>query len=201
MTDTDDDTANDKRDFFRIRDSLALDVRKVSSADLEEAAFDQASPLFSLLSDLHSLDYESQHLLRQIAERDRPLAHYLKIINKRVDLVSKALALQLVDEIGEAQEVTLSEGGISFEYPEALETGSWLAIRMVLLPSPLGLILPARVIRCEAAPETDCWSIAVSFHALAANQRQLLARHILQKQAQEIRATKTQPPTKDRTSI
>jgi len=201
MTDTDDDTANDKRDFFRIRDSLALDVRKVSSADLQEAAFDQASPLFSLLSDLHSLDYESQHLLRQIAERDRPLAHYLKIINKRVDLVSKALALQLVDEIGEAQEVTLSEGGISFEYPEALETGSWLAIRMVLLPSPLGLILPARVIRCKAAPETDCWSIAVSFHALADNQRQLLARHILQKQAQEIRATKTQPPTKDRTSI
>lgn len=200
MTDTENDTAEDKRDFFRIRDSLALDVRKVSSADLEEAAFEEASPLFNLLSDLHSLDYESQHLLRQIAERDRPLAHYLKIINKRVDLVSKALALQLVDEIGEPQEVILSEGGLSFAYAEPLETGAWLAIRMVLLPSPLGLVLPAKVIRCETSAEPDRWTIAVSFQSLADNQRQLLARHILQKQAQEIRAAKTQPSTKDRTS-
>ncbi|WP_373185433.1 PilZ domain-containing protein [Halopseudomonas sp.] len=199
MTDRDDDTADDKRDFFRIRDSLALDVRKVSSADPEEAAFEEQSPLFSLLTDLHTLDYESQHLLRQIAERDRALAHYLKIINKRVDLVSKALALQLVAEIGEPQEVTLSEGGISFDYVEPLEIGSWLALRMVLLPSPLGLVLPSQVIRCETNPETGLWTIAVSFHALADNQRQLLARHILQKQAQEIRATKTQATLKERT--
>jgi hypothetical protein len=201
MTDKEEDSAEDKRDFFRIRDSLALDVRKVSSADMEEAAFDEESPLFSLLSDLHTLDYESQHLLRQIAERDRPLAHYLKIINKRVDLVSKALALQLVDEVGEPQEVTLSEGGISFAYPEALEIGAWLALRMVLLPSPLGLVLPSQVIRCEPDTDTDGWIIAVSFHALADNQRQMLARHILQKQAQEIRATKTQASTKERTEL
>ena len=47
MTDKEEDSAEDKRDFFRIRDSLALDVRKVSSADMEEAAFDEESPLFS----------------------------------------------------------------------------------------------------------------------------------------------------------
>lgn len=200
MTDKDDDTADDKRDFFRIRDSIALDVRRISSADLEEAAFAEDSPLFSLLSDLHTLDYESQHLLRQIAERDRALAHYLKIINKRVDIVSKALALQLVDEVGEPQDVTLSEGGISFAHPEQLEIGTWLALRMVLLPSPLGLVLPARVIRCDPEPEKN-WIVAVSFHALADNQRQLLARHILQKQAQEIRATKTQASLKERTPL
>lgn len=201
MTEKDDDIADEKRDFFRIRDSLALDVRRVSSADTDEAAFEQESPLFSLLSDLHTLDYESQHLLRQIAERDRALAHYLKIINKRVDIVSKALALQIVDEIGEPQDVTLSEGGISFTHPEPLEAGSWLALHMVLLPSPLGLVLPAQVIRCEPDRGGDSWTIAVSFHDLADNQRQLLARHILQKQAQEIRATKTQATTTERKSV
>ncbi|GGD04171.1 PilZ domain-containing protein [Halopseudomonas salina] len=199
MTDKEEDSTDDKRDFFRIRDSLALDVRKVSSADIEEAAFEEQSPLFSLLSDLHTLDYESQHLLRQIAERDRALAHYLKIINKRVDLLSNALALQLVDEIGDPQEVTLSEGGISFAYPEAFEIGAWLALRMVLLPSPLGLVLPSQVIRCEPDTESDNWIIAVSFHTLADNQRQMLARHILQKQAQEIRANKTQASIQERT--
>lgn len=195
MTHEEDDAEGDKRDFFRIRDSLALDVRKVASADLEETTFDEESPLFSLLSDLHTLDYESQHLLRQIAERDRALAHYLKIINKRVDLVSKALAIQLMDDLGEPQEVTLSESGMSFEYAEPLEPGSWLALRMVLLPSPLGLVLPAQVLRCEPGSSADSWTVAVSFHALADNQRQLLARHILQKQAQDIRATRAQEKT------
>lgn len=195
MTHEEEDAEGDKRDFFRIRDSLALDVRKVASADLEETSFDEESPLFSLLSDLHTLDYESQHLLRQIAERDRALAHYLKIINKRVDLVSKALAIQLMDDLGEPQEVTLSESGMSFEHAEPLEPESWLALRMVLLPSPLGLVLPAQVLRCEPGSSPDSWTVAVSFHALADNQRQLLARHILQKQAQDIRATKAQEKT------
>lgn len=195
MTHEEDDAEGDKRDFFRIRDSLALDVRKVASADLEETTFDEESPLFSLLSDLHTLDYESQHLLRQIAERDRALAHYLKIINKRVDLISKALAIQLMKDLGEPQEVTLSESGMSFEYAEPLELGSWLALRMVLLPSPLGLVLPAQVLRCEPGSSAGSWTVAVSFHALADNQRQLLARHILQKQAQDIRATKAQEKT------
>jgi len=195
MTHKDDHAENDKRDFFRIRDSLALDVRSATSADLEATAFDEESPLFNLLSDLHTLDYESQHLLRQIAERDRSLAHYLKIINKRVDLVSKALAIQLMDSLGEPQEVTLSESGMSFEHAEPFEPEAWLALRMVLLPSPLGLVLPAQVLRCEPGPGANIWTIAVSFHALADNQRQLLARHILQKQAQDIRATRTQERT------
>lgn len=144
------------------------------------------------------LDYESQHLLRQIAERDRALAHYLKIINKRVDLVGKALAMQLAGDLSEPQEVTLSEGGMAFSSPQPYPIDSWLMLRMVLMPSPLGLILPARVIRCEAEQEGDeaeqktgQWHVGVSFDSLSDAQRQLLARHILQKQAQEIRAAKT----------
>ncbi|MFT6429151.1 MAG: hypothetical protein ACJAXR_001125 [Halopseudomonas sp.] len=200
MTHKNSDAENDKRNFFRISDSLSLDVRKVPNADLENSIFNEESPLFSLLSDLHTLDFESQHLLRQIAERDRALAHYLKIINKRVDLVSKALAIQLMDDIGEPQEVTLSESGMSFDVAEPFEIESWLAVRMILLPSPLGLVVPAQVIRCDSGSRPGTWSIAVSFHALADNQRQLLARHILQKQAQEIRATKTDATTKERTA-
>lgn len=188
---TDDGETNDKRDFFRIRDQLALEVTPVNGPDLEQQLQDEESPLFSLLSDLHMLDYESQHLLRQIAERDRTLAHYLKIINKRVDLVGKALAMQLAGDLSEPQEVTLSEGGMAFSSAQAYPIGSWLMLRMVLMPSALGLVLPARVIRCDAQQKAESWQLAVSFDKLNDAQRQLLARHILQKQAQEIRAGKT----------
>lgn len=187
---TDDGGTDDKRDFFRIRDQIALQVKPVDGPDLDKELQDEESPLFSLLSDLHMLDYESQHLLRQIAERDRALAHYLKIINKRVDLVGKALAMQLTGDLSEPQEVTLSEGGMAFSSPQPYPIDSWLMLRMVLMPSPLGLVLPARVIRCEAE-QSGNWQVGVTFDSLSDAQRQLLARHILQKQAQEIRAAKT----------
>ncbi len=188
---TDDGDTEDKRDFFRIRDQLALEVKPIDGPDLENVVADDESPLFSLLSDLHMLDYESQHLLRQIAERDRALAQYLKIINKRVDLVGKALAMQLAGNLSEPQEVTLSEGGMSFRSTQPYSIGSWLMLRMVLMPSPLGLVLPARVTHCNTGEEPDQWALGVSFDNLSDAQRQLLARHILQKQAQEIRAAKT----------
>lgn len=188
---TGDGEIDDKRDFFRIRDQLALEVKSIEGPDLDGVAVDDESPLFSLLSDLHMLDYESQHLLRQIGERDRALAQYLKIINKRVDLVGKALAIQLAGDLSEPQEVTLSEGGMSFCSAQPYPINSWLMLRVVLMPSPLGLVLAARVVHCDATEQSGEWALGVSFDNLGDAHRQLLARHILQKQAQEIRAAKT----------
>lgn len=191
---THNDVDNDMREYFRIQDNLALDYRLIDGPEGDLSDFTRQSPLFGLLGDLHMLDYESQHLLRQIAERDRALANYLKIINKRIDLVGKALATQLSEDLGVCVDVTISEGGMSFPAAEPLTPGTWLAIRMVLLPTPLGLIVPAKVVHCDPFA-TGKWTIGVSFEQLSDAQRQLLARHILQKQAQDIRAAKTEERT------
>lgn len=181
----------DKRDFFRIRDQVMIEYRPASGPELDGEHFAQRSPLLDMLSDLHLLEYESQHLLRQIAERDRTLAGYLKVINKRIDLLGKALAMQLDDSVGETVMVTLSEGGMSFPARTPMTLDSWLALRLVLLPSRVGMVVPAQVVRCEPDDEPGQWNVGVSFEALGEPQRQLLARHILQRQAQEIRAQKT----------
>ncbi|TVP91684.1 MAG: PilZ domain-containing protein [Pseudomonadaceae bacterium] len=191
-----DDEVIDQRDFFRISDELALEYRRLDSLDELKQAFHRQAPMFDLLTDLHVLEYESQHLLRQISERDRALAHYLKVVNKRIDLVGQALAMQLTDDLGTPVAVTISEGGMSFTADEALELGQLLALRLVLLPSPLCMLLAGKVIRCDpVAGSSTTWSIAVGFEHLADAQRQMLARHILQKQAQEIRAAKSSEGT------
>lgn len=56
------------------------------------------------------MDYESQHLLRHISERDRTLANYLKVMNKRIDLLGQVMVQSLLKEIGEPRKVSLSEG-------------------------------------------------------------------------------------------
>lgn len=56
---------------------------------------------------------------------------------------------------------------------------------MVLLPQGFGLELRARVIHAQL--HDDEFEIGTEFEALSDAQRQLLARHILQKQAQQRR--------------
>lgn len=184
--------ADDRREYYRIEDTIALDFSLLSGPQaLTSDALHDASPLFNLLSDLHLMDFESQHLLRHISERDRTLANYLKVMNKRIDLLGQALAQNLLRDIGAPRQVSMSEGGISFNHAQAIEPGSHLALKMVLMPQALGLLLRAKVMHCQVR-EDGQFEIGTEFEALTDAQRQLLARHILQKQAQQRRLAREQ---------
>ena len=179
--------ADDRREYYRIEDTIALEFHPLKQGETADASgADSSSQLFSLLSELHLMDFESQHLLRHIHERDRTLAGYLKVINKRIDLLGQALAQSLLRDIGPARQVTLSEGGISFSSAQPLEAGTHLAIKMVLMPQALGMLLRAVVVHNQLR-EDGQFEIGTEFEALTDAQRQLLARHILQKQAQQRR--------------
>lgn len=182
--------ADDRREYYRIEDTLALEFRPLREDEIQsQEVLQDDSALFNLLSDLHLTDFESQHLLRHIHERDRPLASYLKVMNKRIDLIAQALTQSLLREIGPARRVTLSEGGINFRDDQPLPVGQALALKIVLLPQGLGLLLRAKVTHCQQQAEGD-YEIGTEFDILGDAQRQLLARHILQRQASERRQAK-----------
>lgn len=184
---------DDRREYYRIDDTIALEFTPLSGADaLASDELHDSSPLFNLLSELHLMDFESQHLLRHISERDRTLANYLKVVNKRIDLLGQAVALSLMRDIGSPKQVTLSEGGVSFNSPHHIAIDSHLAIKIVLMPQALGLLLRAKVIHCRPLADEQ-FEIGTEFEALTDAQRQLLARHILQKQALERRQAREQP--------
>jgi hypothetical protein len=179
--------ADDRREYYRIEDTIALDFSLLSGADAHSSdPLHDNSPLFNLLSELHLMDFESQHLLRHISERDRTLANYLKVMNKRIDLLGQAVAQSLLRDIGAPRRVSISEGGISFNHGKAIPIGSHLALKVVLMPQALGLLLRAQVVHCQTRKDGQ-FEIGTEFEALTDAQRQLLARHILQKQALERR--------------
>jgi len=93
-------------------------------------------------------------------------------------------------KIGELQPVQLSEGGIEFEHPQPCAAVSLLSIKLVLMPQALGLLLRARVVDCQAL--AGGYRINTEFESLTDTQRQLLARYILQKQAQARRLAREQ---------
>ncbi|WP_313005756.1 PilZ domain-containing protein [Pseudomonas sp.] len=181
----------DRREYYRIEDMIALEIRPLSAPEAAgEEVLQDASPLFNLLSELHLSEFESQHLLRQISERDRAIAAFLKSQNKRIDLLSQVVALTVLGHIGEPQPVIISEGGIDFQYPTPIATGAHLSVKLVLMPQALGLLLRARVTHCD--PKGDGYDVGTEFERPTDAQRQLLARYILQKQAQERRLAREQ---------
>ncbi|KRW68176.1 MULTISPECIES: PilZ domain-containing protein [Stutzerimonas stutzeri subgroup] len=174
----------ERREYYRIEDRVALEI--IPGNQDQDSCAEPLPPLFCLLGELHQLDFEAQHLLRQIAESNRTLANYLKVQNKRIELLGQALAQDLLKDQGAPQPVVLSEGGISFASDKPLNNGEVLTLKLVLLPQGLGLLLAARVIYCTPM-EDGQFDIGTEFEALTDAQRQLLARHILQKQALERR--------------
>ncbi len=181
----------ERREYYRIDDMIALQIKPLSGPDAasKEVLLDD-SPLFNLLSELHLSEFEAQHLLRQISEKDRSLAAFLKVQNKRLDLLSQVMARGLLNEMGAPQPVILSEGGIDFQHPTPLPADTHLAVKLVLMPQALGLLLRARVTHCD--PKGDGFDVGTEFESMTDAQRQLLARYILQKQAQERRLAREQ---------
>ena len=181
----------DRREYYRIEDMIALEITPLSALEAASSeVLQDESPLFNLLSELHLSEFESQHLLRQISERDRTLSSYLKTLNKRVELLSQIVAQTVLGQIGELQPVMLSEGGIEFHHPHPCPAGSHLSVKLVLMPQALGLLLRARVVDCQA--QAGDYRINTEFESLTDTQRQLLARYILQKQAQARRLAREQ---------
>lgn len=181
----------DRREYYRIEDMIALEIRPLSALEAAgQEVLQDASPLFNLLSELHLSEFESQHLLRQISERDRNLAAFLKSQNKRIDLLSQVIAITVLGQIGEPQPVIISEGGIDFQHPTPIAADARLSIKLVLMPQALGLLLRARVTHCDRKGEG--FDVGTEFEHLTDAQRQLLARYILQKQAQERRLAREQ---------
>ncbi|ANY86279.1 MULTISPECIES: PilZ domain-containing protein [Pseudomonas] len=177
----------DRREYYRIEDSIALEISALDTAQAQETDLLQdASPLFNLLSELHLADFESQHLMRQLSEKDRTLAAFLRVQNKRIDLLSAVLAQTLLGEIGKPQRVILSEGGIEFAQTTPIAPGTRLAVKMILMPRALGLLLRARVTHCAPRPDGG-HEIGTEFIDMTDAQRQLLARYILQRQQQQRR--------------
>ncbi|WP_248797592.1 PilZ domain-containing protein [Pseudomonas sp. MWU13-2105] len=185
----------DRREYYRIEDTIALEIRPLSAPDAaSKEVLQDASPLFNLLSELHLSEFESQHLLRQISERDRSLTAFLKAQNRRIDLLGQVMAYSVLGEFGELQRVIISEGGLEFEHHMAYAIGSHIAVKMVLMPQAHGLLLRAKVTHC--APRSfGTFDLGTEFEALTDAQRQLLARHILQKQAQVRRQAREQNGT------
>ena len=171
-----------RRQYFRIEDKVSVEVTPLTSSQSAATCF-ELSPEFGLISEFQLLDVESKQLLRSVTDKDKNLGQFLKVMNKKLDSLSRVLALSNhATPTDSIQTVNLSEGGLSLAHEKTLTVQQKVAVKLVLLPSYSGLILEGKVLSCtgDKAP----YELHIEFTDISEAHQQLIARHIMRIQSQ-----------------
>lgn len=179
---------NERREYFRIEDKVQLRYICID----ESSALAHVVPTefgedigYSLIRELQRIDRENNPLLRTIAEQSRELEQYLRGLNRKIELIATRIASETDSlDFKEQQVISLSEGGMAFHARKELAHGSHLALQLTLQPSHLTLVLFGRVINCSLINNDPAqgFSVAVSFVNIQVEDRQTIAKHIMQVQ-------------------
>lgn len=177
---------SERRSYFRVDESIALEYREVDEqiANREEAEtiFPDAAAI-ALHSELKRIDSENTQLLYQLKNGNRALGEYLHNLNRKIELLAQKLMADYkppaLTQI--TRQVSLSEGGIAFGSAKPIAQGSYIALRLTFLPSYAGLVIFAKIIRCELCKAGD-YQIAAKFHCARDAQLRVIGQQIMRAQ-------------------
>jgi hypothetical protein len=187
---------SERRRYFRIDDDVILSFRAVEAACMELRDEDDPQPdAFTLSTHLELLGLESRSLLRRIEREDPLLGDYLRLLEQKIDLIGRGLMSREADTShNPARRVSLSASGLAFNASNGFTLGDTLELKLILPPSLVGLRAYGRVVQCRkgwAQDPTD-FHIAVDFVGLSERDRELLIRHIIKRQSQQLRSGRTE---------
>lgn len=187
---------SEKRQFFRIQQDVIFNFTAVSTDDVShisaEQHFDHAGTL-GLFSQFQQLDNDMYATLDIIRKENLAIANYLDMLNQKMNLLSQEMLSHEAVSVNDSESgrIDLSQGGIGFESSKPLGIESWIAVKLVFLPSYTGLLSYAQVTRNQ--PQADgTYAIGARFHQLNEEQYRLLARQVMQAQVMQKRDTKGQ---------
>jgi PilZ domain len=189
---------SERRSFFRIDESIALEFKRVDEKTTNslpaESHFSDGNALH-LYTELKKIDADNAQYLHQIKELSRPLGEYLHNLNRKIELISHEFAKNQKPQAPAKtiKQVNLSEGGIAFGSSQALDASSYIALRLVFLPSNAGIIVYAKIIRSDLS-EGGEFQIAAKFHKITSVQQHILGQQIMHAQIAERRKTQESRP-------
>ena len=180
---------NDRRNYFRIDDIVYLSYRVVAWEEVRSAQKQDCSPAkhdFTIKANLDSLSRELQPLHNLIKSGNPDIAKYLATLDKKINLLAEYLTKNTEIEVDiEAQQVNIGAGGLSWISDKPVIIGAMLEIQMRLLPENAAIFSYARVVTCaelEKSAKQQDYKISVEFEFMDDDVRDLIMRHILNKE-------------------
>ena len=130
-------------------------------------------------------------LTDQINHNDRDIARALRLLNEKINILSRGLQNRHDNMNIKSTDVNLSGGGIAFLCAESLAVKSPLSIQIELRSSGVIIDTIANVISCEKSYPEDQetpYFLRLAFTKMNETDRNLLIKHILFRQAETLRA-------------
>ncbi|HHH39817.1 MAG TPA: PilZ domain-containing protein [Sedimenticola sp.] len=184
----------ERRQYFRVEDEVSLRYQPVAAEELAAKLVRMergAEREFTVLSSLAAITSEMSGVLRKVDAEMPEVARYLKAMDRKIELLGRALLAQTSDIAEQhAKAVNLSASGMAFQAPEPLSVGAMLELKLLLYPTYTGILIYAEVVACERmeAPDANgACRVRVNFTHLRESDRDLLIRHVLQRQSEMLR--------------
>lgn len=177
----------ERRRHPRVDDDIVLMCRQVKAEEVPEKLTHEENPpfLFPLASQLNLLGLEANYSFKSIEETHPVLAEYLKSLERRIDILARAISV--MEEISNhpTQFVNLSASGLAFVAEKRYPIGVLLELKMIL-PITLHCIMAyGRVV--DSSPNDNdglvSYSTGVEFIRLKDDDRERLIRHVARRRA------------------
>jgi hypothetical protein len=179
----------ERRGFFRIDDQVALSYRLVPDKEVisnDGALQVKENDPLSLSNELEKMREVSRIHLRHVEKQSPEVARYFVHLESKIDLlVHHVMTGSDALFVKKTQSVSISGSGIAFTATEGLAVGDFVEIRFILKPSLTTIQTFAKVV--SSIPESTGFKIAVEYTHLNDGDRDLLIRHVVKKQMNDIR--------------
>ena len=185
-------SSENRRKYLRIDDEVSLYVHPLTDTESEKmiAHFETRRLDFSLMT--HLIYGRDQHMpqMRIIQKRHPDIAAYLKFLESQIETLSSRLVdkdHRLDPDVKVA--VNISADGIQFDTNMEYPADSAFEIAVMVFPTRVSLLAFGSVVRSEknVSEDGEVWKTAIRFTHIHEEDREVLIKHIHQKQLEDLR--------------
>lgn len=183
----------EKRRYFRVSDTINLLYKVVNEIQVKQLSHVSSDVLStcSLSAALEVLDQEAAALAPRLDRRDPEMFEYLKILDNKINLIVQSLSLRQEDfSEQDKREVNLSAAGVAFTNDVSIPVDTLLELRMVLTSCLAVIVAYGRVAQCKDISQDNTehpYAICVEYVNMKEEDRELLIKHVIKKQMQQLR--------------
>ncbi|MGD8908130.1 MAG: PilZ domain-containing protein [Chromatiales bacterium] len=185
-------TADERREFFRIDDSIRISYSVIEAdtvpVDIEKQV---QNDRFSVMTRLQAISQHLSPAFHRIEQRDPDVADYLKALDEKINLLGQSFLVEDKALLGEpSRSVNLSAGGLAMDVADPLAVGDRVEIKLLLLPSYIGVLAYGEVVSFEASPHPEAgypYHVRINFTLIRSVDQDALIRHIMRRQGEMLR--------------
>jgi hypothetical protein len=191
---------NDERcEHFRINDTLSIQYKAIGHPATEQLGQElvdlDPSESNQCQVQLRSLQTAFTLVTDQINPYDPDVARALRILNDKITLIDQSIHRSDPERVtSQKVEVNLGGGGLALMSEQQFETKSPISILIELRSSNVTIQALFSVISCTKVPAGNSqtpYYLRLTFTKMNEQDRDLLIKHILFRQAEELRANNT----------